>query len=256
MKSAKRLVTVGLRTLGFAIIGGSVYFGISSDESLNSGGWLHIPSLITVAGCLAGYILASFQPSQVWEILKTLISCSPSKLEYQLNDLGKELSDLSQNYYSSGVSSLKSHTQNSAFPEIWRNIFSQLEARLSPKDVRTLVQYEARREIGRVSTLIELLGSLVSLSPTVGMLGTVIGLVKLLGQLQDISKLGPNMAMAMLTTLYGIFFSVGLFSPLNARLQALRDLRHKGYNQALFWLHLIETQKPVEFLGLGSNKTS
>jgi chemotaxis protein MotA len=42
-----------------------------------------------------------------------------------------------------------------------------------------------------------------TLAPGLGMLGTVIGLIGMLKNLEDKSALGPNMAVALITTLYG-----------------------------------------------------
>jgi chemotaxis protein MotA len=61
-------------------------------------------------------------------------------------------------------------------------------------------------------------------APTFGMLGTVIGLVNMLGNLSDPSQLGIGMSMALLTTLYGVFFANLVFLPLAGRLQRLHEV--------------------------------
>ena len=124
----------------------------------------------------------------------------------------------------------------------------QLEAKVPAKDVRMMLQYDGRRFHDHYAGLIQVVSSLATISPSVGMLGTVIGLVRLLSGLENIAALGPNMALALLSTLYGIFFNVLVFSPLLARLQSLRELGQKAYNQAIYWLHIIENQKPTFYL--------
>ncbi|MBF0280477.1 MAG: MotA/TolQ/ExbB proton channel family protein [SAR324 cluster bacterium] len=52
-----------------------------------------------------------------------------------------------------------------------------------------------------------------SLCPAWGMLGTLIGLVILLQNLDDPSKIGPAMAIALITTLYGSIFANTIFIP-------------------------------------------
>lgn len=44
---------------------------------------------------------------------------------------------------------------------------------------------------------------MASMGPGFGMLGTLIGLINMLGSLSDVASLGPNMAVAIITTLYG-----------------------------------------------------
>jgi len=50
-------------------------------------------------------------------------------------------------------------------------------------------------------------------APAFGMIGTLIGLILMLGNLDDAASIGPNMSTALITTLYGSLFSNGFFLP-------------------------------------------
>jgi chemotaxis protein MotA len=52
-----------------------------------------------------------------------------------------------------------------------------------------------------------------------GLIGTLIGLVQMLGNLHDPSAIGPSMAVALLTTFYGAVLANLVFSPLAAKLE-------------------------------------
>lgn len=65
---------------------------------------------------------------------------------------------------------------------------------------------------------------LAGVAPTVGMIGTVIGLVNMLGNLQDPEQLGTGMALALLTTLYGVVLANLLILPLATKLERLHEL--------------------------------
>ena len=56
-------------------------------------------------------------------------------------------------------------------------------------------------------------------APAMGLIGTLIGLVQMLGNLDDPASIGPNMAIALLTTFYGAVLSSMFFSPLAAKLE-------------------------------------
>ncbi|MBP2650220.1 MAG: chemotaxis protein MotA [Firmicutes bacterium] len=56
-------------------------------------------------------------------------------------------------------------------------------------------------------------------APTMGIIGTVMGLVHVLGNLQDAEALGPAIATAFLATLYGIFSANIFFLPIAAKLK-------------------------------------
>lgn len=56
-------------------------------------------------------------------------------------------------------------------------------------------------------------------SPAMGLIGTLIGLVQMLSNLDDPSTIGPSMAIALLTTFYGAILSNMVFAPLAAKLE-------------------------------------
>jgi chemotaxis protein MotA len=56
-------------------------------------------------------------------------------------------------------------------------------------------------------------------APAVGMLGTVIGLVAMMKNLDDKASVGPNMAMALITTLYGAIVTHFFCTPMSVKLR-------------------------------------
>lgn len=58
-------------------------------------------------------------------------------------------------------------------------------------------------------------------APAMGLIGTLIGLVQMLGSLDDPASIGPSMAVALLTTLYGAILANLVFSPLATRLERI-----------------------------------
>ena len=70
-------------------------------------------------------------------------------------------------------------------------------------------------------------------APTFGMVGTVIGLINMLGNLTDPSQLGKGMALALLTTLYGVMVANLAFQPIASRLERLNELELSTLDVAL-----------------------
>ena len=61
--------------------------------------------------------------------------------------------------------------------------------------------------------------NLAAMGPAWGMIGTLIGLVNMLKNLEDASTIGPNMAVALLTTLYGSLIANWLCNPTATKLK-------------------------------------
>ncbi len=78
-----------------------------------------------------------------------------------------------------------------------------------------------RHETGRA-----VFKSLAGVAPAMGMIGTLIGLVAMLGNMDDPKSIGPAMAVALLTTLYGAMIANMMATPIADKL-ALRDTEEK-----------------------------
>jgi chemotaxis protein MotA len=72
-----------------------------------------------------------------------------------------------------------------------------------PELVKAILDTEIGIQESRHMANKSILDTAAELSPAFGMFGTLIGLIDMLGNLQDASKLGPGMAVALITTLYG-----------------------------------------------------
>lgn len=85
----------------------------------------------------------------------------------------------------------------------------------------------------RHGTAISFFKALAGYAPTFGMVGTVIGLINMLGNLSDPSQLGAGMALALLTTLYGVMMANLVFNPMATRLERMNDLELAAMDVAL-----------------------
>ncbi|MCJ8268127.1 MAG: MotA/TolQ/ExbB proton channel family protein, partial [Psychrosphaera sp.] len=61
--------------------------------------------------------------------------------------------------------------------------------------------------------------SIGDVAPAMGMIGTLIGLVAMLSNMDDPKSIGPSMAVALLTTLYGAFLANVIAIPIEAKLR-------------------------------------
>jgi chemotaxis protein MotA len=70
-------------------------------------------------------------------------------------------------------------------------------------------------------------------APAMGMIGTVTGLIQMFAALDDVNKIGPAMALAMLTTLYGIVLATIVAGPIATRLDKLSTAELAWQREAL-----------------------
>lgn len=86
--------------------------------------------------------------------------------------------------------------------------------------IRTLMETELNQMQARHADKMSIVDAWSKLAPGLGMLGTVTGLIAMMKNLEDKSSIGPNMAVALITTFYGAIMANILFIPMLGKLKA------------------------------------
>ncbi len=92
-----------------------------------------------------------------------------------------------------------------------------------PDLVRAILETEMGCIENRHKKVIAFWNNMAAMGPAWGMIGTLIGLVNMLKNLEDLSTIGPNMAVALLTTLYGSMIANWIATPIANKLSANND---------------------------------
>ena len=93
-----------------------------------------------------------------------------------------------------------------------------------PELVRAIMETELVSVEGRHKDTIGFWDTLAAMGPAWGMIGTLIGLINMLKNLEDSSTIGPNMAVALVTTFYGSLIANWLCAPFANKLKANNEL--------------------------------
>jgi len=196
---------------GFAV----VVFGIIVGGG-NIGMFINIPSvLITIVGSFSA-LMVSNPLSRIlgiigyfshtlkmpnWEeerIISQLVSFSEKARREGLLALEDDLEEVDEEFLRKGIQLVVDGTD----PEIIKNIL-----------YNELNQLQSRHSIG-----IKIFDDWGKLAPAFGMIGTLIGLITMLSNLEDKSAIGSGMSTALITTLYGAFLANLVFIPVRNKL--------------------------------------
>lgn len=93
----------------------------------------------------------------------------------------------------------------------------------SSEEIRDLMEAEMVAIRQRHRLHVGLFESMGGYAPTMGILGTVSAMIKVLGNLQNPDQLGPSIAVAMVATLYGVASANLLFLPVGNKLKKLSE---------------------------------
>jgi chemotaxis protein MotA len=87
------------------------------------------------------------------------------------------------------------------------------------EDVEDVIRRELGATLGRHRKSATVLRRAADIAPAMGLIGTLIGLVQMLGRLSDPGAIGPAMAVALLTTFYGAVLAHMILNPLASKLE-------------------------------------
>ena len=237
------------KILGICLLGGAlglVYY-FESESSLS--GALRIfhwpPLMLTTVGPF-GLMLLCSDFGCVKRTIALVFSNSAKKREKRILREALVLQKAVKEYYSKGPQVFE-QVPKKGFATFLLKMFDRLSNRLPTPDVRDFVYIERDRAQVKLAQSLHLISLGVKLTPSVGMLGTIMGMVRLLSTLDDPSKIGNHMSLALLTTFYGLFFSLAFWTPLQQKIEKILDAEMDGFNQALRWLELLEKRKPANY---------
>ncbi len=92
-----------------------------------------------------------------------------------------------------------------------------------PELVRGILETELANMDDRHRKVSGFFDYMAAMGPAWGMIGTLIGLVNMLAKLDDISTVGPNMAVALITTLYGSIIANWFATPVSNKLKLINN---------------------------------
>lgn len=121
-----------------------------------------------------------------------------------------------------GILSLENHMQDVQDDFIIRGIQMAVDG-TDPELIEAVLETDLENIDARHGTNKQILDAVGRYAPAFGMIGTLIGLVAMLGDMSDPSGIGAGMAVALLTTLYGAIIANAIFLPMADKLQLRHD---------------------------------
>ncbi|NPC93768.1 flagellar motor protein MotP [Bacillus sp. WMMC1349] len=200
---------LGMFILVIGIISGAGLTGFYS--------FVDLTSFFIVTGGLCAAVFVSFSPKELKRTPAVLKQVFISE-DDDIKDLVKTFISLSEQARKQGILSLETNLNEMNNPFLKKGLLLAVDG-WDEETIRNVMNseiaaMEERHRKGR--RIFEKAGEF---APAWGMIGTLVGLVMMLKNLNTPETLGPNMAIALLTTLYGSLLSNMLFIPIAAKLE-------------------------------------
>ncbi len=208
--------------------------------------------LFILAILAQGRLISFWNPASIFIVIggticSTMVSYPLDKLRYSWRVIKKAfiietfeidktievLSNLSLIAKKNGLLALEKHTKDIDNVFLKKSILLVVDG-TDPKMIEKMLNLDLENMVKRHIESEGILRTMGKFAPAMGMIGTLIGLIIMLKNLNEPSTLGPAMSVALVTTFYGSFLANVLFLPLAGK------LRYKSDKEVVFKMMIIE----------------
>lgn len=192
-------------------------FGIVAIAMVLGGGvgvFFNVPSLLVVVGGSFMVVLMKFTLGQFFGSVKVALKaffCKP----YSIEELINKSVELANAARKGGLLSLESFKADNYLLEQGIQLLvdghdNDIVKKMLSKDMNLTVERHLQGQ--------KVFGAVADVAPAMGMIGTLVGLVQMLSAMDDPKSIGPAMAVALLTTLYGAMIANMVAMPISDKL--------------------------------------
>lgn len=185
---------IGL-VLILALLFGAMLMGVGI------GAYIDIPSALIVIGGSIGALMVAFKPSQMKQFTKIFMKAIKPG-EEDIPELIKKLVEFATKARKDGILALEGDVNNEENEFLKKGLSMAIDGS-EPDTIRELLEIEMEQTDTRHKIHGSIFSQWSGLAGAMGMIGTLIGLVAMLLNMADPSAIGPSMAVALLTTMYG-----------------------------------------------------
>ena len=179
--------------------------------------FIDIPSVGIVLGGSVGAVLVSFPMGYLVNLTSVLRNIFSHQIQEPVSVI-KQIVEFAEQARREGILCLEARSQEVEDEFLRKGIQLAVDG-TEPELIKDILQTEIDFIEERHRTNYNMMAHIADLTPAFGMIGTLIGLVLMLANMSDPNAIGPAMAIALITTLYGAILANLIFKPFEAKLK-------------------------------------
>ncbi|MDQ6993381.1 MAG: motility protein A [Mariprofundus sp.] len=199
--------------LGIVIAFGLVVSAIGSGLP----SFIDPPSMLIVIGGTVGVLLVGYPLKNVLSVIGIVLKTFMYKVDTGPDVIAK-LVELAQTVRKDGILALESEVGSIDNQFMAKGLQMAIDGQ-EPGSIEEILYMEMDKVGERHSLGADMFTAIGTYAPSMGMIGTLVGLVLMLQNMSDPSSIGPSMSIALLTTFYGALMANILFLPMSGKLK-------------------------------------
>lgn len=216
---------IGIILGALSVVVGMIVKGANIAVLLNPAAFI-----IIFVGLIAT-IINSFPSHEIKRIPKILAVLMKNE-KYDVSQTIQQIMEMAELARRNGLLAIETPIQSLENPFLKKGLEMVVDG-TDPEQIKEILENEMIGIEERHAVGANIFKTAGTSSPTLGVLGAVIGLIGALGNLNDVEALGHMISAAFVATLYGIFFGYVLFIPFSSRLKIKSEQEIQGMNIVL-----------------------
>ncbi len=203
------------------ILSGLILIGTTILGTGNVDIYVHIPSMMIVVGGAMAAILVNFPLKEVVGVMRVVRKAFTNEISREVH-LIERFIDISIRTRREGILAIDSELRKIKDPFMRIGLEMAVDG-TEPEVIKDVMETELTFLVERHERGQQIFTSLGTYAPAFGMIGTLIGLISMLKNLNDPTSIGQGMAVALITTFYGTFLANLVFLPIAGKLKNRTD---------------------------------
>src|ERR1700710_2001733 len=183
-----------------------------------------IPPLVLVFGGTFGAAVAGVSMNDVKKIGAWFKQALMPPKVAPVSERIQTLVSLAEKARKEGLLALESEVKNIDDPFLKRGLQMSIDG-TDPEDLRAILEGEIAAKKAEDKAAAKFFNAMGGYAPTIGIIGTVIGLIHVMENLTDPAAIGPMIASAFVATLWGVLSANVFWLPMGAKLGRISDLQ-------------------------------
>jgi len=193
---------------------------VSMAMGVGIGPYIDVPSIVIVFGGTIGTLLIAYKPEQIKKIAKIfMVAIKPPKMNPK--ETINTIIEYATKARKEGILGIEGDLQNEEDEFLKKGLSLAVDG-VEPDAIREILENDIEQMSSRHADNSSIFGQIAGFAGAMGMIGTLIGLVAMLLNMADPAAIGPSMAVALLTTMYGAILGNVFGTPIENILN-LRD---------------------------------
>ncbi len=210
--------------------------------------FVNLPGLLIVLGGTIAATVVSYPPTYLWRVWRNFIIALRNERLYEKDDID-DIVELAKRWKTGQIAQVEEKLNDVRSPFLQTGLRLLLDG-TPAEDVEDLLNWRISRLRSKENAEAAVFRTMGAYSPAFGMLGTLIGLVNMLFSMSDggFEQIGLNMAVALITTFYGLILANLLFKPIATKLEDRTEQRVRTLGMALEAVNLISQKRTPSYI--------